>query len=63
MALIPKHTNTIGLRKAMVMPTLGGVAAKTREAMLLCEAAGYDVVIVETGDRIPADGTIVAIAS
>ena len=26
MALIPKHTNTIGLRKAMVMPTLGGVA-------------------------------------
>jgi LAO/AO transport system kinase len=28
--------------------TLGGVAAKTREAMLLCEAAGYDVVIVET---------------
>jgi LAO/AO transport system kinase len=28
--------------------TLGGVAAKTREAMLVCEAAGYDVVIVET---------------
>ena len=28
--------------------TLGGVAAKTREAMLLCEAAGYDVVLVET---------------
>ena len=28
--------------------TLGGVAAKTREAMLLCEAAGYDVIIVET---------------
>lgn len=28
--------------------TLGGVAAKTRETMLLCEAAGYDVVIVET---------------
>ena len=28
--------------------TLGGVAEKTREAMLLCEAAGYDVVIVET---------------
>lgn len=27
---------------------LGGVARKTREAMLLCEAAGYDVVIVET---------------
>jgi LAO/AO transport system kinase len=28
--------------------TLGGVAAKTRETMLVCEAAGYDVVLVET---------------
>ena len=28
--------------------TLGGVAAKTRETMLLCEAAGFDVVLVET---------------
>src|SRR6478735_11941345 len=28
--------------------TLGGVAAKTRESMLVCEAAGYDIVIVET---------------
>ncbi len=28
--------------------TLGGVAAKTRESMLLCEAAGYDAVLVET---------------
>jgi len=28
--------------------TLGGVARKTREAMLICEAAGYDVIIVET---------------
>ena len=28
--------------------TPGGVARKTREAMLLCEAAGYDVVLVET---------------
>lgn len=27
---------------------LGGVARRTREAMLLCEAAGYDVVLVET---------------
>lgn len=32
--------------------TLGGVARKTRETMLVCEAAGYDVIIVETvGDR------------
>lgn len=28
--------------------TLGGVGRKTRETMLVCEAAGYDVVIVET---------------
>ena len=28
--------------------TLGGVAERTRESMLVCEAAGYDVVIVET---------------
>jgi LAO/AO transport system kinase len=28
--------------------TLGGVAERTREAMLVCEAAGYDIVIVET---------------
>ena len=29
-------------------PSLGGVARRTREAMLLCEAAGYDVILVET---------------
>ncbi len=28
--------------------TLGGVARRTREAMLLCEAAGFDVVVIET---------------
>ena len=28
--------------------TLGGVAEKTRESLLVCEAAGYDVVLVET---------------
>jgi len=28
--------------------TLGGVAEKTRESMLVCEAAGHDIVIVET---------------
>jgi len=28
--------------------TLGGVGRRTREAMLVCEAAGYDVVIIET---------------
>ena len=28
--------------------SLGGVAEKTREAMLVCEAAGFDVIIIET---------------
>src|SRR6201987_6086534 len=36
------------IRSSPSSGTLGGVAAKTREAMLLCEAAGFDVVLVET---------------
>ncbi|WP_296705979.1 methylmalonyl Co-A mutase-associated GTPase MeaB, partial [Algoriphagus sp.] len=40
-------------KKAFIRPspagtTLGGVAAKTRETILLCEAAGFDVILVET---------------
>lgn len=36
------------IRPSPAGSTLGGVARKTRETMLLCEAAGYDVVLVET---------------
>ena len=36
------------IRPSPASGTLGGVAAKTREAMLLCEAADFDVVLVET---------------
>ena len=36
------------IRPSPASGTLGGVAEKTREAMLVCEAAGYDTVIVET---------------
>ena len=36
------------IRPSPASGTLGGVAEKTRESMLICEAAGYDVVIVET---------------
>ena len=36
------------IRPSPASGTLGGVAAKTRETMLVCEAAGYDVIIVET---------------
>lgn len=40
-------------RSAFIRPsptsgTLGGVTRKTRETMLLCEAAGFDIIIVET---------------
>ena len=28
--------------------TLGGVARKSRETMLMCEAAGYDIILIET---------------
>lgn len=36
------------VRPSPSLGSLGGVSPRTREAMLLCEAAGYDVVIVET---------------
>lgn len=36
------------IRPSPAAGSLGGVAAHTREAMLACEAAGFDVVIVET---------------
>jgi len=36
------------IRPSPTSGTLGGVAAKTREAMLLCEAAGFDIILVET---------------
>jgi LAO/AO transport system kinase len=40
-------------KRAYIRPSpagkaLGGVSAKTREAMLLCEAAGFDVILIET---------------
>ena len=36
------------IRPSPAAGALGGVAQKTRETMLLCEAAGYDVILVET---------------
>jgi len=36
------------IRPSPAAGTLGGVAARTRETLLLCEAAGFDVVLVET---------------
>jgi len=41
------HPNAF-IRPSPSGTTLGGVARRTREAMLVCEAAGYDVILVET---------------
>jgi LAO/AO transport system kinase len=41
------HANAF-IRPSSSGNTLGGVAHKTREAMLLCEAAGFDVILIET---------------
>ena len=40
--------NAAFIRPSPAGRTLGGVARRTSEALLLCEAAGFDVVIVET---------------
>ena len=47
MELLSREHNAF-IRPSPSGDTLGGVARKTRETMLLCEAAGYDVIIVET---------------
>jgi LAO/AO transport system kinase len=47
MELLSQQTSAF-IRPSPSSGSLGGVAAKTREALLLCEAAGYEVVIVET---------------
>src|SRR6202035_2920779 len=47
MARLANDANAF-IRPSPSSGTLGGGAAKTRETMLLCEAAGYDVVLVET---------------
>ncbi len=36
------------IRPSASMGTLGGVARATREALILCEAAGFDVILIET---------------
>jgi LAO/AO transport system kinase len=47
MARLANDTHAF-IRPSPSSGTLGGVAAMTRETMLLCEAAGFDVVLVET---------------
>jgi LAO/AO transport system kinase len=47
MAALSQHEDAY-IRPSPTAGSLGGVARRTREAMLLCEAAGYDVILVET---------------
>ncbi len=47
MELLAREPNAF-IRPSPSAGTLGGVHRKTRETMLLCEAAGYDVILVET---------------
>ena len=47
MADLGRHPDAF-IRPSPSSGTLGGVARRTREAMLLCEAAGFDLVLVET---------------
>lgn len=44
---LTRHPNAF-VRPSPSAGALGGVAQKTRESMLLCEAAGYEVVLIET---------------
>jgi LAO/AO transport system kinase len=39
---------SVFIRPTASSNVLGGIASRTREAMLLCEAAGYDVIFIET---------------
>ena len=47
MEMLSREDNAF-IRPSPSEGALGGVAQKTRETMLLCEAAGYDVILVET---------------
>jgi len=47
MEKLSAHKNAF-IRPSPAGETLGGVAARTREIMLVCEAAGFDVIFVET---------------
>ncbi len=47
MELLSRHPNSF-IRPSPSAGTLGGVAARTKEAMILVEAAGYETVLVET---------------
>lgn len=47
METLARHPNAF-IRPSPTAGTLGGVHKKSRETMLLCEAAGYDIILIET---------------
>lgn len=47
MEKLSAHPNAF-IRPSPAAGSLGGVSRKTREALILCEAAGYDIVLIET---------------
>jgi LAO/AO transport system kinase len=47
MSLLAREPNAY-IRPTPSSNTLGGVARRTREAVMLCEAAGFDVILIET---------------
>ena len=47
MGTLLKNNNAF-IRPTPSKGTLGGVAQNTKEAIVLCEAAGYDIIVIET---------------
>ena len=47
MEQLSRHKNAF-IRPSPAAESLGGVARATREAMILCEAAGFDIILIET---------------
>jgi LAO/AO transport system kinase len=59
MERLAQASNTF-IRPSPSSGTTGGVAEKTREALLVCEAAGFDVILVETVGVGQSETTVAA---
>lgn len=57
MNLLSMHPDAF-IRPSPAGSSLGGVARKTRESILLCEAAGYDVILIETVGVGQSEGVV-----
>lgn len=61
MELLSKKSN-VYIRSSPSAGTIGGVARRTREAMLICEAAGYDLILIETVGVGQSESTVAELA-